>query len=386
MSLDVAAVAQLGGWQLDPGIAYLNHGGFGAVPRAVDRVRRELLAELEHNPTRFLTVRLAELLASARSRLAAFLGADPAGLVVTTNATTGVQTVLSSLDLTAGSEIVTTDHSYGAVRVQLQALHRRTGCALRVARVGLPVGDPADIVAAVMAQVSAATNLVVLDHVASPSGVIFPVAPIAAACRARGVPVLVDGAHAAGMLPVDLGELGVDFWVGNLHKWICAPKTAAVLSIAPQWRELIRPLVASNDYDSGLLPAFDWTGTVDPTPLLAAVTSVELLTAIGWDAIREHNRLLAAAGARVLADALGTQLPVPDVLAGALRTVDLGQVLEAPTARLVERRLFDEHRIQVPVTALDGHRWIRLSAQLYNTPGDYDRLARVLPALLADVV
>jgi isopenicillin-N epimerase len=366
-------------------LSYLNHGGYGAVPAPVAVEQQRLRARIERNPTRFFRSDLAELLGDARTRFAAFLHADPDGVVFVANATTGVQTVLASLDLDASSEIVTTDHAYVGVRVQLDVLARRTGCVVKVVPLALPLRDPDEIVDVVTAALSPATTLLVIDQVASPTGVVFPVAAIAAAARAHGIPVLVDGAHAVGMLPVDVAALDVDFWVGNLHKWLCAPKSAAVLSVASPWRDRIRPLVPSAQYDDGLRPSFDWTGTSDPTPIFAALSACDFFDDIGWETMRGHNNALAASGARAVAAALDTDLPVADELSGSMRIIDLGRTLEPDAARSLEQRLYDEHRIEVPITAIDGHRWIRISAQLYNRMSDYELLADVLPGLLRDL-
>jgi isopenicillin-N epimerase len=304
--------------------------------------------------------------------------------VFVANATTGVRTVLASLRPDATSEIVTTDHAYPAVRTQLAVGSREDGYTTRVVPLPFPMPNADAIVAAVVDALSPRTTLLVIDHVAAPSGLVLPIERIAAAARQRGIPVLVDGAHAAGMLPVDVSALGVDFWVGNLHKWICAPKAAAVLWIAPQWREQIRPLVPAVQYDEGLQPAFDWTGTTDPTPILAAPSALDFFDSLGWDTVRSHNRSLATEGARAVAAALGTELPVSDELSGALRIVDLGRSFDPAAARSLEQRLYDEHRIEVPVTYVNGNRWLRLSAQVYNDISDYERLASVLRSLLRE--
>jgi isopenicillin-N epimerase len=382
-------------WQLAPGVAQLNHGGMGAVPAVVAAAAERVRRDVEADPTAFYLRRLPGLLGAAREQVAGFLNADPGGLVFTVNATAAVQTVLASLTLEPGGEVVTTDHAYGAVRVQLGLLARRSGARLRVVAVPLPAVDPADVAARVLAGLGRNTRLLVVDQVASPSGLCFPVAEIVAGAAARGVPVLIDGAHAPGLLPVDLAALQPDFWAGNLHKWVCGPKTAAALWVAPRWREVVRPLVPSHHYAEGFLPAFDWTGTVDPAPVLAAPAAIELFSGLGgpggpggagWPAIRERNRALAAAGAGLVAEALGTSVPVGDALAAAMRVVELPRVLAEPEAREVERRLADDHGIEVVVMDLGGHRLLRLSAQLYNTSGDFRRLAAVLPEVLPEVL
>jgi isopenicillin-N epimerase len=374
----VTALPDASAWTLDPGVAYLNHGAFGAAPRPVLTRQQALRDDLERNPVRFLAYDLPTLLQDVRAKLAAFLQADEEGLVFTDNATTGTQTVLAQFPLGPGDEVLATDHCYPAVRKQLQRVAGRSGAVLRVMPVPLPATSREQVASAVLSGLGPSTRLVVIDHIASCSGLVFPVEEITAECRRQGVPVLIDGAHATGMLPVDLGQLGADFWVGNLHKWVCAPKASAVLSVAPQWRETLRPLVVSHEIDDGYLPAFDWTGTRDPSALLAVPTALEFFDQAGWQAVRARNSGLAAAGAELVAQGLGTGKPVTDEMAVAMRLVELPSELSDAEARALERRLLHEHKIVVPVTYYDGWRWLRLSAQLYNTIDDYERLAAAL--------
>ena len=369
-------------WPLDPCVTQLNHGAFGAAPTPVLDEQQRLRAAMERNPTDFLVRVAPALLDAVRERLAAFVGADAAGTVLVANATTGTQTALSALELSQGDEVLTTDHCYYAVRMQLGELARRTGARIVVATIPMTQPTQDAIADAVLGRVTARTRALVVDHITSPTGIVLPLRRIAAACRDRGIVTVVDGAHAPGMVEVDLGSLGVDYWTGNLHKWVCAPKSAAVLWAAPERRATLRPLVPSHFFADGLHAAFDWTGTIDPTPVLASVAALDFFDAYGWDAVRRRNAELAAAGARVVADALGTEVPVPDESSGSLRVVTLPRPLDAGVARDVERRLLAEHGIEVPLTATDTTRWVRVSAQLYNDIGDYERLAKVLPDVL----
>jgi isopenicillin-N epimerase len=280
-------------WALDPGLAYLSHGGFGAAPAQVLAEQQGLREAMERNPAGFLVHRLPALLDGVRARVAAFLGADEDGLVFVDNATTGMQTVIAQTRLAPGDEVVATDHCYPAVLAQLDGAASAAGAVLRIAQVPLPAGGRAAVAEAVLSSLSPRTRLLVVDHVASCSGLVFPVEDIVAECRRRGVPVLVDGAHAAGMLPVDLDGLGADFWVGNLHKWVCGPKASAALHVAPPWRETLRPLVASHGFTSGYRASFDWTGTRDPSALLAVPAALAFFDRAGWRAVREHNDDLA---------------------------------------------------------------------------------------------
>jgi isopenicillin-N epimerase len=367
-------------WTIDPDLAYLNHGGFGATPISVLRVQREWQAAMERNPVDFLVRKLPDLLESVRRRVAMFLGADPEGVAFVDNATTGTQTVIGQVRLAAGDEVLTTDHCYPAVLAQLQRAVAAAGASLRIVPIPLPAASNAAIAAAVLSGLRARTRLVIVDHVASCSGLVFPVKEILAHCHSDGVPVLVDGAHAAGMLPVDLGRLGADFWVGNMHKWVCAPKASAVLHIGPQWRDTMRPLVASHGVALGYQPAFDWTGTRDPTPILAVPAALDFFDRLGWPAVRQHNNDLVCQGAEHVAERIGASYASPDGQDGSMRVVPLPASLTEAEARALETRLQAEHGVVVPVTSHGGRPWLRVSAQLYNTLQDYERLADALRA------
>ncbi len=378
-----AALPDASAWALDPDVAYLNHGGFGAAPSAVRAEQRAWQDAMERYPARFLVHELPGLLDKVRQQLADFLGADADGLVFTDNATTGTQTVIAQAGLTKGDEVLVTDHCYPAVLTQLRRLERSTGMTLRVVPVPLPAGDRAAVAGTVLAGLSSRTRLVVIDQVASGTGMIFPVQEITAECRRHGVPVLIDGAHAAGLLPLDLASIGADFWTGNLHKWICAPKASAVLHVAPQWRDTIRPLVASHGFADGFRPAFDWTGTRDPSAILAVPAALKFFEDAGWETVRQRNSDLAKQGADLVSERIGTTSPEMGELAAAMRLIQLPAPIATQDRREVERQLFEQHRIVVPVMYqyAGGPQWLRVSAQLYNTLSDYERLADALAEL-----
>ncbi len=335
---------------------------------------------MERNPVGLLVRRLPELLDLVRGRVAQFLRADPAGLVFVDNATAGMQTVIAQFGLAAGDEVLTTDHAYPAVMAQLRRAVGIAGAELRVAPVPLPATSRAAVAEAVLSRLGPRTRLLVVDHVASCSGLVFPVGQIVDHCRERGVPVLIDGAHAAGMLPLDLAELSADFWVGNMHKWVCAPKASAVLYAAPQWRDTLRPLVASHGMADGYQPAFDWTGTRDPSAMLSIPAALEFFGAAGWHEVRQHNNDLARTGAQLVAERIGTAFPGGDELAGSMRLVPLPAPVSESAARALETRLIENHGVVVPATYHGGWRWLRVSAQLYNTLADYERLGNALQA------
>jgi isopenicillin-N epimerase len=369
---------------LEPGLHYLNHGGFGGVPRVVAEAAADIRDAIDANPTHWLTRVYPFRLIDLRERLAAWLRADADGLVFVPNATAGMATAIAGLGLGTGDEVVTTDHAYGAVRAGLTHFSGAAGASVRVASVPLDVRSAQDVVDAVLAEVTPRTRALVVDHVASPTGMVLPVQALVEAGHERGLQVVVDGAHALAMLDVDLSALGADVWVGNLHKWLCAPRTSAVMAVAPQHRAGLKPLVPSHGFGWGLQPSFDWTGTFDPAPMLASEAALAFHDELGWDQVRERQRSLARDGAAVVAEALGTEVVVADDFAAAMRVVRLPAPLDVETGMRVERRLRRLHQVEVPLTHLHGEvRFVRVSGALYNEPADYEALAAALPEVLA---
>jgi isopenicillin-N epimerase len=370
-------------FSLDPAVVYLNHGSFGAVPVSVQRAQQRLRDEVEANPLRFYAVGLTDRIAHTRRHLATFLGADPDGSALVGNASTGAALVLGSLDLRTGDEIVTTEHGYGAVRQAVEAACARTGAVHRTAPLALTATDD-EIVAAVTGAAAGRTRLVIVDQITSPTARLFPVARIVAELRRAGVPVLVDAAHVPGQLPVNVADLGADFWVGNLHKWAYAPRGTALFAVAPEWRERIRPLVVSWEQETGFPARVESQGTLDYTPWLAAPTGLFTLRTLGLKAVRAHNADLAAYGQRVVAAALKVDAPAgaPGL---AMRIVPLppGLATDPPAATALRQRIADELGCEVAVNAFRGRGLLRLSAQVYNRAEEYDRLAERLPAFLA---
>ncbi|SCG57881.1 aminotransferase class V-fold PLP-dependent enzyme [Micromonospora halophytica] len=375
-------------FSLDPAVSHLNHGSFGAVPVNVQRTQQRLRDEMEANPLRFFTQGLVDRMTHTRRHLAAFLDADPDGTALVGNATTGVAVVLQSIGLRPGDEVLTTDHGYGAVDLSIARECRRTGAVTRALRVPLAATDE-EIVQIVRDGLRPGrTRLLVVDQLTSPTARLFPVAAIVGVARERGVPVLVDGAHAPGMLPVDVTAVGADFWVGNLHKWGYAPRGTAVLVVAPPWRERIEPLVVSWEQDAGFPGNVEWQATLDYTSWLSAPTGLFTLRGLGLDRVRAHNAGLAAYGQRVLGEALGVapaDLPDPGGPTVAMRLVPLppGVATTLDAARALRARIAERLAAEVSVAGWNGRGWLRLCGQVYNSPAEYERLAARLPALLA---
>ena len=394
-------------WALSRDIVYLNHGSFGACPRSILNDQFELRAKLEANPMKFLVRDYPPLLDAAREEVARLLGAAPDDIVFTRNATVGVNVVAQSLPLLPGDEILTTNHDYNACRCTLEEVARRREARVVVAEVPFPLISEEQIVQPILAAITPRTRLAMIDHITSPTALVFPIERIVRELQSRGVDVLVDGAHAAGMVPLDLSGLGAAYYTGNLHKWTCAPKGAAYLFVREDRRENIRPLTVSHGENthrpgrSAFHDRFDWPGTLDPTPWLCAGSASRWCASLlpgGLAELMAKNHQLAVEARRLLCDALGVKVPCPDSMLGAMATIPLPPVLQSgppPTADLrrfqgwlsadrLQAWLAGEHRIEVPIVrwGKDGHRWLRISAQAYNSREQFEHLAEVLQTVV----
>jgi isopenicillin-N epimerase len=387
------------GWRLDPAVTFLNHGSYGACPEPILAVQRDLRDRLEAEPVRFMNDELPGLLDAARTVVGGFLGADPDGLAFVTNATTGINTVLRSLRFEPGDELLTDDHEYNATINAMRAAAARDGARVVVARIPFPIAGPDEARDAILAAVTPRTRLVVISQITSPTAVIFPVDELVAELDRRGIDTLVDGAHAPGVIPLDIDGLGAAYWTGNAHKWLCGPKGTAVLWVRADRRDRIHPLVTSHGANADLggrsryRHEFDWVGTSDPTGYLALPAALAWMSAAvpdggGWPALMAANHALAIDGRDLIASALRVEAPAPDSMLGSMAALPLPGVDDLDAAAELGRRLAAEDGIQVPIggwpvpAALgDGTRpriLVRISAQRYNERGDYERLAAAL--------
>lgn len=386
---------------LDPDVTFLNHGSFGACPRAVMRARSRWIEEIEREPVRFFVHDLEGHLDRVREVLAAFLGADAEGLALIPNATYGVSTVLRSLALSPGDELVVTDHEYNACRNALDFVASRSGARVVVAHIPFPIASRDVVLERIVACVGPRTRLCLVDHVTSPTGMIFPVASIVRELEARGVDVLVDGAHAPGMVPLDLRALGAAYYTGNCHKWLCAPKSAGFLSVREDRREGLVPLAVSHGYNaertgrSRFRLLFDWLGTFDPTPHLAVPAALDELGAMvpgGLEGVMRENRALCLRARDRLAATLEIAPPCPDDMIGSMAALPLPHAELPPNAARpfftdpLHDVLFDRFRVEVPIVPWPAPpaRLIRISAQVYNREADYEVLAGALVELMAE--
>ncbi|MSP60442.1 MAG: aminotransferase class V-fold PLP-dependent enzyme [Myxococcales bacterium] len=385
-------------WLLDPSVAFLNHGSFGACPVPVLAEQQRLRERLEREPVRFMVRELPPLLDAARADLAAFVGADPDDLAFVPNATTGVNAVLRSLPFAPGDELVTTDHAYNACKNALDFVAARTGARVVVARVPFPLTSADEVVEAILAVVTPRSRLALLDHVTSPTGMVLPIARLVRELAARDVDALVDGAHGPGMVPLALGSLGAAYYTGNCHKWMCAPKGAAFLHVRRDRQEAIRPTTISHGANSPrkdrsrFREEFDWTGTSDPTAWLSVPMAIRTMGSLldgGWPALMAANRALALEARSILCTALDVPIPCPDELIGALAAVPLSPgSMDSPRSPLstdpLQDALLDRFGIEVPIVPwpTPPRRLCRVSAQLYNGSEQYRRLGAALGELL----
>ena len=392
-------------WPLDPRIDFLNHGSYGATPRVVLEAQQTWRLQLEHEPVRFMVERLEPALDAARAKLARFVGAAPDDLAFLTNATTGVNTVLRSLRFEPGDELLTTDHEYNAVRNAMDYVAAQSVARVVVATVPFPIASPAEAVAAVLAAVTPRTRLAVLDHVTSATGLVLPVAELVAGLAERGVDTLIDGAHAPGMVELEVAGVGAAYYTGNLHKWACAPKGSAFLWVRPDRQAAIRPLVISHGANSPrhdrsrFRLEFDWLGTADPSAWLAVPAAIDFGASLidgGWPALRARNRALALEARGLVAAAIGAEPPAPEEMIGSMASLSLGLAPNPGTEADVD--LYGD-AVHGPLLAAgfqtmvapwpqrpQGRRWqrlLRLSAAAYNDRAQFERLAAVLPEIVA---
>lgn len=388
-------------WALEKDIAFLNHGSFGACPREVLRYQQQICLRMEADPVQFFVRELENLLDQARFEVARFVGAQPENLVFVANATAGVNTVLRSLQFESGDELLVTDHEYNACRNALDTVAKNWRAKVVVVPLPFPLGAEDEIWERIMSHLTVRTRLVLIDHITSQTGLIMPIARIIRELERRGVDVLVDGAHAPGMLPLDVESLGAAYYTGNCHKWLCSPKVAGILCVRPDRQERIRPLSISHGANSPRTDRsryqieFGWTGTWDPSAMLTvpeAIRYLESLSPGGWPAIMRRNRLLVLQARQMICQKLGVPLPCPDEFIGAMASIPLpnGPSTQPPTSPLyldpLQEWLWTQNRIEVPVIPWPAppRRLLRISAQLYNALPQYELLANRLDEALQD--
>jgi isopenicillin-N epimerase len=382
-------------WVLDPSVVFLNHGAFGACPRRVLDFQNNLRLRLERQPLQFLARELEPALDLARATLAQFVGAEPDDLVFVPNTTAGVNTVLRSLVFAPGDELLVTNQEYNASRNALDFVAARSGARVELVNIPFPLRSSDEIIAPILAAVTPRTRLALLDHVSSPTGLVMPVERLVKELAARGIDTLIDGAHAPGMEPLNLKQLGATYYTGNCHKWLCAPKGAALLCVRPSHQKLIRPLAISHGANSRrtdrprFLIEFGWTGTGEMSAYLSVPEALSFMGSLlpgGWPEIMARNRALALAARKILCASLKIAEPCPEEFVGSLAAIPIPDAPPGALPRLpvneypLQEKLRLQYGIEVPIMPWPASpkRLLRISAQLYNSLPQYELLARAL--------
>jgi isopenicillin-N epimerase len=385
-------------WSLDPGVTFLNHGSFGACPRVVLEKQAEYRRELEREPVDYLVRRMNPLVDESRGALSELIGADPADVVFVQNATAGVNSVIRSLSFEPGDEILVTAHDYNACRNVIRYLGERSGVVAVEAAVPLPITSPQQVIDAVLEKVTKRTRLAMLDHITSPTALVFPVEELVRELDRRGVDTLVDGAHSPGMLPLDVTRIGAAYYTGNCHKWLCAPKAVGFLHVRRDRQQGIQPTIVSHGWNrprpgySAFQDAFDWPGTLDPSPWFCVGDSIRFLDGLmpgGIEALMRRNHELAVLAQRILCERLGVESVGVESMLGSMAAVHLpdnpaafdaqGNIVPTEEWRL-NNELFANFQVEVP-----AYYWpaaprmvLRVCAHAYNHPAQYERLAEAL--------
>ena len=381
-------------WSLAPDVLHLNHGSFGACPSQIIEEQTQLRQQMESNTLRFFEQELPELLEIARKALGLFLGAPAQDLVFVDNATTGISTVLSNLDLIAGDRILVTDHGYNACSNAARYFTKRASAEIDLINLSFPGSDANEFIERILGACTSRTRLLLIDHITSPTALIMPLEDIVPAVQQRGIQVLVDGAHAPGMLPLRLTDLGADYYTGNCHKWMCAPKGTAFLYVKPEHQLNLHPLTISHGMNRPVGAStrfrleFDWVGTRDLTGFLTLPALIEYMGGIsneGWAGIMARNRALALEARDLICQELGLESPCPVDMIGSLATVCLpvpkkGTFIDYHAVDPLKEILRHNHGIEVSLSAWPSPagRYLRVSAQLYNSLVHYQQLTKAL--------
>jgi isopenicillin-N epimerase len=380
-------------WSLNPDVAFLNHGSYGAVPLKIRQNYFDWHERIEQNPVAFLSRQLPELLSAVRRDVSGWLNAQPDGLAFVSNATSGVGSVLASMMFSQGDEIVFHNHGYGWVRQGLANLAAASGVVVREANIPLSPQSDSEIIDAFAKVLNSKTKLLICDHVTSPTALVFPVKSIVELAQSASVPVLVDGAHAPAFMSLDTDSIGADFYTGNFHKWLCAPRGAAFLSVASHWRGIIRPQsvsysggVSHHAYDQSMTGFFDWTGTNNFAAWLTVPQAIRFHEDLGWERVfSQRSELLKSFYEFYISEMnlTGFQLPARHLL-GAMVTLPWPTLPEIELtnalARTVTQELHDSAGVEIPVICFANQLHVRLSAQIYNRAADVEKLVGALAA------
>ncbi|MBL7997420.1 MAG: aminotransferase class V-fold PLP-dependent enzyme [Candidatus Kapabacteria bacterium] len=380
-------------WHLQNGIYFLNNGSFGATPISVLQKQSEWRERFEQQPVFFTMRTLPVELRNAASIMGEFMGAQGEDIVFVDNASTGVNTVLRSLIpmLNEGDELITTSHVYNAVRQTMLYVCSLTGARYIEVDVPFPLASPEEVVERVRAAITPRTRFAMFDHITSPTGLVFPVADLIALCKEHGILTMIDGAHAPGMIDLHLDSLGADWYTGNFHKWLFAPKGSAFLWTAKQHQPTTHSSIISHGYSMGYHAEFDFNGTKDWSPFLCAPDGLAFMQQLGIENVRRYNRTLALEARSMMISAVPQPLPAPESMLESLAAIVLPCAIrthENPMAdaMAIHDMLWDGERIEVPVfpfaTGGSVKLLLRIAAQVFNEAAEYKHLCDVLPGIL----
>ncbi|XP_022108998.1 probable L-cysteine desulfhydrase, chloroplastic isoform X2 [Acanthaster planci] len=372
---------------LEEECTFLNHGAFGAVLKEALTASQKWQIHIERQPLRFFDRESLPQLVHVVRRLAKFVGCNPTKLVLVPNVTTAINCVVKSLNFKQGDVIYCLNVTYGAVKKLLSHVAETTGAVIQTERITFPLVSKEQIVETVKKSLKAGTRLAVFDHVPSNTAYIQPIKELIDICHGRGVPVLIDGAHTLGALPLALDALGADFYTSNAHKWFCNPKGCGFLHVGREWRDAVRPLVVSHGWGSGFSSEFMWSGLRDYSPFLALHTVLDFWEAVGVDKIRQYNHQLLCSAAQLLMEEWNTGLLAPLEMCGSMALVQLPpHIAESKTknynaAELIQNKLYHEFNIEVPIKAVDGKLYVRISTHIYNELAEYQQLATAIKSI-----
>ena len=372
---------------LDPNIHFLNHGSFGATPKPVFREYQRWQLELERQPVEFLGRRITKLMADSRAALGKYLGTHADNLIYTQNVTISLNIIARSLELGSNDEVLATDHEYGAMDRMWRFLSKERGFRYINQQIRTPLTTEENFIHDFWQSVTPRTRVIFISHITSPTALIFPIKEIIRRARQAGILTIIDGAHAPGQIPLHLDSLGADFYCGNLHKWLCAPKGAGFLHARPERQHLLKPLVISWGYESEtpsnsqFIDHNEWWGTRDMAAFLSVPAAIEFQEKHDWDKVRDACHKLAQDALKRICELTGLA-PLHSDAEGWFRQMIAAPLPINTDINMVKARLYDEHNIEVPLIDWNGNKLIRVSVQGYNSKRDIDQLCRALALFL----
>jgi len=381
-------------WYIDDQTVFLNHGSFGACPIPVLQKQDDYRKQMEMQPVKFMVRDLEELIWKSKETLAKFVGTAAEDLAFVSNATTGVNTILNSLEFGENDELLTTNHGYGACVNALKWFGEKRKAKVIVAEVPFPISSSDEVINALVSKISSRTKLVMIDYITSPTGLLFPVKKIVDACAERGIDCLVDGAHAPGQVPLNIDQLGTAYFSGTCHKWICSPKGAGFIHVRKDRQHLIHPITVSHTYDKTehkermWSSNFFWPGTSDYTSYVCVKDAIEFMGTLfpgGWHELMQTNRTLCLKARKTISEKTGLPLAAPEEMIVNLSAFDLGET-DFPVSRFnhispLWRKLLNEFNIELPVLPWNIEHprlLLRFSAQCYNSIEQYEYLGEAL--------